>query len=111
MEARDEEGEEVQEVRRPIGMDRTKKKAVASTTSSTTDTDEALARLMVSEYAFQNEPYMTTKKHDRIAFLEIKRHELELKQQELSMRKYEQRQKYEIRLKGDESDTIVNEKE
>ncbi|GKE85318.1 hypothetical protein Tco_1559060, partial [Tanacetum coccineum] len=52
--ARDEEKEEVGEVRRPMGTDRSKKKTTTSSipsTSSTTDSDQALARLMVTRYA------------------------------------------------------------
>ncbi|GJY94536.1 hypothetical protein Tco_0510897 [Tanacetum coccineum] len=61
--AGDEEKEEVGEVRRPMGMDRSKKKATTSSipsTSSTTDSDQALARLMVTRYASKTESILCT---------------------------------------------------
>ncbi|GJZ20945.1 hypothetical protein Tco_0557984 [Tanacetum coccineum] len=96
VEAGGEEEEEVQEVQRPIDWDKAKKKATTSSASSTSGNEEALATLMISEYAILNEPYLTTKIKDCAAFLEIRKKELELKQQKLAMRKYEQRQKDEM---------------
>ncbi|GJW58775.1 hypothetical protein Tco_0105506 [Tanacetum coccineum] len=96
VEAGGEEEEEVQEVQRPIDWDKAKKKAATSSASSTSGNEEVLARLMISEYAILNEPYLTTKIKDCAAFLEIRKKELELKQQKLAMRKYEQRQKDEM---------------
>ncbi|GKE42381.1 hypothetical protein Tco_1469665, partial [Tanacetum coccineum] len=48
--AGDDEEEDVQEVQRPISTDMTKKKAMASSTSSKFGNEDALARLMVTEY-------------------------------------------------------------
>nr|GEX85619.1 hypothetical protein [Tanacetum cinerariifolium] len=77
--AEDNEEEEVKEVQLTMGSDRAKKKATASSTSSSYCNEEALARLMVFEYAMLNESYLTTEKQDCTEFLEIRRHELELK--------------------------------
>ena len=41
-----------------------------SSGSSTTMNDEALARLIVSKYHIQNEPYMAMEKEERAAFFE-----------------------------------------
>ena len=77
MEAGDEEEEEVQEVRRPMGRDRAKKKAAAS--FEATDIDEALARLMVTKYERKRD-FLSMKKKDRVTFFEIKRMELKMQQ-------------------------------
>ncbi|GKA90746.1 hypothetical protein Tco_0812616 [Tanacetum coccineum] len=63
----DKEGE-VQEVQRLMGMDTAKKKTTASSTSSASGNEEALARFIVSEYASFNEPYSTTKKKTALTF-------------------------------------------
>ncbi|GKD12647.1 hypothetical protein Tco_1197054 [Tanacetum coccineum] len=54
---------------------------------------EALARLMVSELAMHNEHAIEMKKEECLAFLEIKRREVECREQELAMLGYRQRQK------------------
>ncbi|GJT81853.1 hypothetical protein Tco_1056195 [Tanacetum coccineum] len=96
VEAGEDEKDDVHEVQRPMGMDRAKKKGVASSTSSTSENEEALARLMVNEYATLNELFNVIRYQNREAFLEIKKMELELKEQEIKMREYEQRQKDKI---------------
>nr|GEY17080.1 hypothetical protein [Tanacetum cinerariifolium] len=81
----DDVEEDLQEVQQPMGRDRAKKKWAASSTSNN---KEALARLMVNEYASLNKSYDVKKTQNREAFLEIKRKEPE---QELRMQEYEQR--------------------
>ncbi|GJT03224.1 hypothetical protein Tco_0824393 [Tanacetum coccineum] len=64
------------------------------------DGDEAHKRgwgwLMVSKYASLNEPYNARKSQNREVFSEIIRKELELNEQELSMREHKQRLKDEL---------------
>ncbi|GJY64510.1 RNA-directed DNA polymerase, eukaryota [Tanacetum coccineum] len=71
----DDEEDEVQEIRRPIGRDKAKdvakKKGLRALRSSSMN-DEALARLMVSEMATQNEHAIEMQREERLAFLEIK---------------------------------------
>nr|GEU66237.1 hypothetical protein [Tanacetum cinerariifolium] len=54
---------------------------------------EALAMLMVSELATHNELAMEMKKQERAEFLEIKKREMKIGEQELAMQEYKQRQK------------------
>ncbi|GKE71123.1 hypothetical protein Tco_1529195 [Tanacetum coccineum] len=55
--------------------------------------DGASARLMVSELAMHNERAIEMKKEERLAFLKIKRREVECRERELAMQEYQQRQK------------------
>ncbi|GJW99702.1 putative reverse transcriptase domain-containing protein [Tanacetum coccineum] len=69
----DEEEDEVEEIRRPMGRDKAKDDAIKNesrASGSSSMNDEALARLMVTEMASQE-------KEERLAFLEIKRREVE----------------------------------
>ena len=82
VDAGDDEGDEVQEVeRRPMGRDKVKakKKGARSSGSTTTMNEEALARLMISEYASHNERALAMKKEERAAFLEIRKREVEIR--------------------------------
>ncbi|GKE29787.1 zinc finger BED domain-containing protein RICESLEEPER 2-like protein [Tanacetum coccineum] len=54
--------------------------------------DEALASLMVSEMATQNECAIEMQKEKRLAFLEIKIREVECRKRELANQEYRQRQ-------------------
>ncbi|GJY04652.1 hypothetical protein Tco_0370592 [Tanacetum coccineum] len=54
--------------------------------------DEAFAKLMVSELAMHNERAIGMKKEERLAFMEIKRMEVECHERELAMHEYRQRQ-------------------
>nr|GEW57195.1 hypothetical protein [Tanacetum cinerariifolium] len=56
---------------------------------------EALARLMVNEYAMVNDPYNVHKGQNLTELLEIKKKELELKDGKLKIREMDQRQKDE----------------
>ncbi|GJY81641.1 hypothetical protein Tco_0494392 [Tanacetum coccineum] len=58
----DNEEEKVKEVQLTMGSDGAKKKATTSSTSSSYGNEEALARLMVFEYAMLKESYLTTEK-------------------------------------------------
>ena len=53
-----------------------KTKGAGSSGPLVTINDEALATLMVTEYAIHNEPYMEMKKEECLAFLEIIKMEL-----------------------------------
>nr|GEY12359.1 hypothetical protein [Tanacetum cinerariifolium] len=82
----DDDEDEVQEIRRPIGRDKAKdaaKKKGSRASGSSSTNDEALARLMVTEMACQE-------KEERLAFLEIKRRKVECREREV--RNYEYRQ-------------------
>ncbi|GJT80267.1 zinc finger BED domain-containing protein RICESLEEPER 2-like protein [Tanacetum coccineum] len=88
----DGEGE-VQEIRRPIGRDKAKdavKKKGPRASGSSSMNDESLARLMVSEMATQNERAIEMQKEERLAFLEIKRRDVECHEQELANHEYKQ---------------------
>ncbi|GKF47560.1 hypothetical protein Tco_0137362, partial [Tanacetum coccineum] len=79
----DEDEIEVQEIPRTLGRDKArglKKKGAKSTGSSMNMTDEALARLMVSELATQTASAMAMKKEERAAYMEIKRREVECRE-------------------------------
>ncbi|GJW11725.1 hypothetical protein Tco_1577552 [Tanacetum coccineum] len=80
----DNDEDEVQEIRRPKGRDKARdagKNKGSKTSGSSTVNEDALARLMVTEMTAQE-------KEGRLAFLEIKRrevecHEREIKQQDM----------------------------
>ncbi|GKA48478.1 ribonuclease 3-like protein 3 [Tanacetum coccineum] len=57
-----------------------KKKRSRSAGSSSSLNDEALAKLMVSELAMHNERAIGMKKEERLAFMEIKRREVECRE-------------------------------
>ncbi|GKE94366.1 hypothetical protein Tco_1579221, partial [Tanacetum coccineum] len=79
VDAGDEDENEVQEVPRPMGRDKakgSKKKGVGSSGSSMNMIDEALARLLVSEFATQTASAMAMKKEERAAYMEIKKMEV-----------------------------------
>ncbi|GJS98416.1 B-box zinc finger protein 22 [Tanacetum coccineum] len=81
--------EEVQELRRPMGRDKAKglkKKGPRSSGSSSSTNDEALVRLMVSELAMHNVRAIKMKKEERLAFLDIKKREVECRERELALR-------------------------
>ncbi|GJR41213.1 hypothetical protein Tco_1216897 [Tanacetum coccineum] len=69
-----------------------KKKGSRSSGSSSSTNDKGLARLIVSELAMHNERAIEMKKEERLAFLEIKRREVECRERELAMQEYQQRQ-------------------
>ncbi|GJY46293.1 zinc finger BED domain-containing protein RICESLEEPER 2-like protein [Tanacetum coccineum] len=84
----DDKEDEVQELRRPMGRDKAKglkKKRARSSGSSSSTNDEALARLMFSELAMHNQRAIRMKKEECLAFLEIKRMEVECRERELKM--------------------------
>ncbi|GJU51929.1 protein YIPF6 [Tanacetum coccineum] len=92
--------DEKEEVRpsRPINRDRAKRKGKVGTssTSSTTGFDvESLAKLMVNEDAMVSEPCFVQKGQNMTELLQMKKMELELKSEELTIRRTEQRQKDE----------------
>ncbi|GJX83656.1 hypothetical protein Tco_0333137 [Tanacetum coccineum] len=92
----DDEEDEVQELRRPMGRDKAKglkEKGSRSSGSSSSMNDETLAGLMVSEMAMHNERVIEMKKKEHSAFLEIIRREMECLERELTMQEYQQRQK------------------
>nr|GEX48618.1 hypothetical protein [Tanacetum cinerariifolium] len=92
----DDEEDEVQEVERPMGRDKAKclkKKGAGASGSSATTNDEALTRLMVSELAMHHERFMAMKKEECLAFLNIRKRELEIHKRELAMQEYKQCQK------------------
>ncbi|GJQ94710.1 zinc finger BED domain-containing protein RICESLEEPER 2-like protein [Tanacetum coccineum] len=79
----DDEEDEVQEIRRPIGRDKAQdamKKKGSRASGSSSMNDEALARLMVFEMVMQNERAIKMQKEERLAFLDIKRREAECRE-------------------------------
>ncbi|GKB38396.1 retrovirus-related pol polyprotein from transposon TNT 1-94, partial [Tanacetum coccineum] len=95
VDAGDEDENEVQEIPRTMGRDRargSKKKGAGSSGSSVNINDEALARLMVSELATQTASIVAMKKEKCTAYMEIKRREVDLRERELEMQVYRQRQ-------------------
>ncbi|GJX95841.1 hypothetical protein Tco_0351639, partial [Tanacetum coccineum] len=91
----DEDENEVQEIPRTMDRDKargSKKKGARSSGSSVNINDEALARLMVSELATQTASIVTMRKKERAAYMEIKRREVDLRERELEMQAYRQRQ-------------------
>ncbi|GJZ96650.1 hypothetical protein Tco_0668984 [Tanacetum coccineum] len=79
---------EKKELARPLDTDKaegSKKKGAGSSGSSSSMNDEALARLMVPELAM--------KKKERLAFLEIRRRKVKIRERELAMQEYKQCQK------------------
>ncbi|GJV27619.1 retrotransposon protein, putative, ty1-copia subclass [Tanacetum coccineum] len=84
----DDKEDEVQELRRPMGRDKAKglkKKGARSSRLSSSTNDEVLARLMFSELAMHNQRAIRMKKEKCLAFLEIKRREVECRERELKM--------------------------
>nr|GFB03710.1 hypothetical protein [Tanacetum cinerariifolium] len=81
----DNEEYEVKEVRRPMRRENAKKKRETSSSSSSSVNEEALASLMVNEYAMINESYNVKKTQNQEVCLEIKKRELKLKLQELAI--------------------------
>ncbi|GJY74234.1 RNA-directed DNA polymerase, eukaryota, reverse transcriptase zinc-binding domain protein [Tanacetum coccineum] len=82
----DDDEDEVQKIRRPIGRDKAKdaaKKKGSRASGSSSTNDEALARLMVTEMASQE-------KEERLAFLEIKKREVECREREVRNQEYRQ---------------------
>nr|GEZ59492.1 hypothetical protein [Tanacetum cinerariifolium] len=69
----EEEEEEVQEVQRPMGRDRVKKKGTASMASSTSGNEDLLDRLMVNEFVDLTQTHKVKKSKNVEAFIEIKR--------------------------------------
>ncbi|GKA93895.1 zinc finger BED domain-containing protein RICESLEEPER 2-like protein [Tanacetum coccineum] len=91
----DDHKNEVQEIRQPIGRDKMKgamKKKGPRASGLSSMNDEALARLMVSKMATQNECAIEMQKEKRLAFLEIKIREVECRKRELANQEYRQRQ-------------------
>ncbi|GKA99472.1 hypothetical protein Tco_0827466 [Tanacetum coccineum] len=70
-----------------------KKKDAGASGSSATTNDKALARLMVSELEMHHERSMAMKKKERLVFLKIRKREVEIRERELAMQEYKQRQK------------------
>ncbi|GJV53545.1 hypothetical protein Tco_1449286 [Tanacetum coccineum] len=84
----DNEEDEVHKIRRPMGRDKVKdaaKKKGSRASGSSSANDETLARLMVTKMTIQ-------KKEERLAFLEIKRREVECRERHARNQKYRQRQ-------------------
>ncbi|GKB38106.1 hypothetical protein Tco_0883048 [Tanacetum coccineum] len=91
----DEDENEVQGIPRTMGRDKargSKKKGVRASGSSVNINDEAFARLMVSELATQTASIVVMKKEERDVYIEIKRREVDLRERELKMQAYRQRQ-------------------
>ncbi|GKF16030.1 hypothetical protein Tco_0057492, partial [Tanacetum coccineum] len=91
----DEDENEVQEIPKTMGRDKargSKKKGVRSSGSSVNINYKALARLMVSELATQTASIVAMKKEERAAYMEIKKWEVDLRERELEMQAYRQRQ-------------------
>ncbi|GJX11665.1 hypothetical protein Tco_0201524 [Tanacetum coccineum] len=74
------------EVRRPMDRDIARKKAVASSVSSTSGYEDALAWLMVNEYADLTQTYKERKSKNIETFIVIRKREVELRIQETGMR-------------------------
>ncbi|GKD43798.1 hypothetical protein Tco_1268443 [Tanacetum coccineum] len=93
----------------PMCMDKAKgfmkKKGPRASGLSSTN-DEAMARLMVSEIAMHNECAIEMQKEKRKAFLEIKRREVECREQELANQEYRQCQE-DIRLCSHTIDHLI----
>ncbi|GJY77175.1 hypothetical protein Tco_0482291 [Tanacetum coccineum] len=82
----DDEEDEVREIRRPIGRDKGKyaaKKKGSRASRSSSMNDEALARLVVTEMANQE-------KEECLAFLEIKKREVECRERDVANQEYRQ---------------------
>ncbi|GJY20515.1 ribonuclease H-like domain-containing protein [Tanacetum coccineum] len=87
----EEEEEEVQEVQRPMGRDRAKKKGAASMASSTSGNEDLLDRLMVNEFVDLTQTHKEKKSKNVEAFIEIKKREVELRAQDIRMREAAER--------------------
>ncbi|GKC89648.1 hypothetical protein Tco_1150297, partial [Tanacetum coccineum] len=77
----DNDDDDVQEIRRPQGRDKAKaagkkRGSKSSASASSSVNEDALARLMVTEMGAQE-------KEERLAFLEIKRREVECQEREI----------------------------
>ncbi|GKD02924.1 hypothetical protein Tco_1177898, partial [Tanacetum coccineum] len=80
----DNDEDEVQEIRRLGGRDKARaagKTKGSKTSGSSTMNDDALARLMVTEMTAQD-------KEERLAFIEIKRWEVECREREVAPQEY-----------------------
>ncbi|GJW97698.1 hypothetical protein Tco_0179506 [Tanacetum coccineum] len=80
--------DEVQEIRRPGGRDKARaaaKNKGSKAPGSSTMNDDALARLMVTET-------ITQEKAERLAFMEIKRREVECHEREVATQEYRAQQ-------------------
>nr|GEX38750.1 hypothetical protein [Tanacetum cinerariifolium] len=100
VEAGGEGKEDVHEVLRPMGRGRAKNKEVTSSipsASSVVDSDEASARLMITEYASQTESCMLMKIDDHTAVFEIKRMEMEMQQKKIDMKMEIKKRKLELK--------------
>nr|GFB47016.1 hypothetical protein [Tanacetum cinerariifolium] len=93
VDAGEDEEDEVQELERPMGMDKAKCSKKKGLGSSSSMNNELLARLMVSELAMHNERSMAMKKEECLTFLEIIRMDMEIRERELAMHEYKQCQK------------------
>ncbi|GKE61859.1 hypothetical protein Tco_1512226 [Tanacetum coccineum] len=85
----DDEEDEVQELARLMGRDKAKglkKKGAGSSGSSSSMNDEALVRLIVFELAMHNKRAIEMNKEERLAFLEIRMREVEIRERELASR-------------------------
>ena len=70
-----------------MDRDRAKKKVETSSASSiAADTDDALARLMVIEYAKENEVFLSMNKEDCAVFLELKRMNMKMQQKKIDIK-------------------------
>ncbi|GKE67814.1 hypothetical protein Tco_1521975, partial [Tanacetum coccineum] len=96
--------DEVQEIRRPMGRDKARdaaKKKGSRASGSSSMNDEALARLMVTEMAAQE-------KEQRDAFIEIKMRDVECCEREVAAQEYRQPQE-DIRLYLHPYDHLIGE--
>nr|GEW93444.1 hypothetical protein [Tanacetum cinerariifolium] len=84
----DNNEDEVQKIRRPGGRDKARaagKNKWSKASGSSTVNEDALARLMVTEMT-------TQKKEERLAFIEIKRREVECREREVAAQEYRAQQ-------------------
>nr|GEU66427.1 hypothetical protein [Tanacetum cinerariifolium] len=96
VDAGDDEEDEVEELAQPMGRDKakgSKKKGVGSSGSSSSMNDKALTRLMVSELSMHNKRSMAMEKEEHLAYLEMRKRDVEIHERELAMQEYKQRQK------------------
>ncbi|GJT38790.1 retrovirus-related pol polyprotein from transposon TNT 1-94 [Tanacetum coccineum] len=95
VDAGDEDENKVQEIPRTMGKNKargSKKKGVGASGSSVNINDEAFARLMVSELATQTASIIAMKKEECNVYMEIKMKEVDLREREIEMQAYRQRQ-------------------
>ncbi|GJY46046.1 hypothetical protein Tco_0435109, partial [Tanacetum coccineum] len=81
----DNDGDGMQEIRRTIGKDKARAARKNKGSGSSTMSDDALARLMVTEMTAQE-------KEERLAFIKIKRREVECREREVAAQEYRARQ-------------------